>query len=227
MKSKLLKVLRTRLRAVADPKRAVAQRAYMKSVMPYHGVSASLVDKVCREVFRDLHFASAKEWQTEVLGIWRGARFREERYCAIRLSAHRSGRAFQTPAALKMYEEMIVTGAWWDFVDELAAHHVGTILRNYPKSTRAKMLSWSQCGNLWKRRTSIICQLTFKEETDLNLLYSCIEPSIDSKEFFLRKAIGWALRQYAWTDPREIRRYVKLHQDRLSGLSRREALKNI
>jgi 3-methyladenine DNA glycosylase AlkD len=80
---------------------------------------------------------------------------------------------------------------------------------------------------MWKRRSSIICQLRAKQKTDLDLLYACIAPSLDSKEFFLRKAIGWALRQYAWTDPDEIRRYVAANDDRLSGLSKREALKNI
>jgi 3-methyladenine DNA glycosylase AlkD len=80
---------------------------------------------------------------------------------------------------------------------------------------------------MWKRRASILCQLGYKRETDLGLLYACIEPSLSSKEFFLRKAIGWALRQYAWTDPREVRRYVKANRERLSGLSIREAMKNI
>ena len=92
---------------------------------------------------------------------------------------------------------------------------------------RRKMLSWSKSDNLWKRRTAILCQLGFKAETDLELLYACIEPSIESREFFLRKAIGWALRQYAWTDEAEIEKYVRLNRARLSPLSCREALKNI
>ena len=128
---------------------------------------------------------------------------------------------------MPLYEELIVTGAWWDFVDDIAAHRVGRILKDYPAVMRRKMLAWSQSKDLWKRRTSIICQLGFKSETDLELLYACIEPSLPSKEFFLQKAIGWALRQYAWTDAAEIRRYVRLHHGRLSALSRREALKNI
>lgn len=89
------------------------------------------------------------------------------------------------------------------------------------------MLAWSKSNNIWKRRTSILCQLRFKRDTNLDLLYACIEPSLDSKEFFLRKAIGWALRQYAWTDPREVRRYVREQKEKLSNLGQREALKNI
>jgi 3-methyladenine DNA glycosylase AlkD len=92
---------------------------------------------------------------------------------------------------------------------------------------RRKMLSWSKSDNLWKRRTAILCQLGFKAETDLELLYSCIEPSLGSQEFFLQKAIGWALRQHAWTDSAAIKKYVRLNRTRLSALSCREALKNI
>ena len=80
---------------------------------------------------------------------------------------------------------------------------------------------------MWKRRSAILVQIKAKAETDLALLHACIEPSIGSREFFLRKAIGWTLRQYAWTDPAEVSRYVAENAGRLSGLSRREALKNI
>jgi 3-methyladenine DNA glycosylase AlkD len=128
---------------------------------------------------------------------------------------------------MKMYEELIVTGAWWDYVDDIASHRVGAILRDYPAPMRRKMLAWSKSADLWKRRTSILCQLSFKAETDLELLYACIEPSLGSREFFLQKAIGWALRQYAWTDGAEIQKYVRRNRTRLSALSCREALKNI
>jgi 3-methyladenine DNA glycosylase AlkD len=202
-------------------------RAYMKSAMPYHGVPLPLVRKICKRTFAELEFANAEDWQEQVLALWRGAAFREERYGALYLAGDKRAQAFQTPAAMRMYEEMIVTGAWWDYVDEIASHRVGPILKAYPGPMRRKMLAWSKSDNLWKRRTSILCQLGCKAETDLDLLYACIEPSLSSKEFFLRKAIGWALRQYAWTDAEEIRKYCARERDRLSPLSRREALKNV
>lgn len=202
-------------------------QAYMKSVMPYHGVSAPLLRQVCKATFVDEQFASASQWQADVLELWRGARFREERYAALNLAGDKRARPFQSPSTMTMYEELIVTGAWWDYVDDIASHRVGPILGDYPAPMRRKMLSWSKSKDLWKRRTAIICQLGFKAETDLELLYACIEPSLESREFFLQKAIGWALRQYAWTDGTEIRNYVRLNRDRLSGLSYREALKNI
>jgi len=122
---------------------------------------------------------------------------------------------------------LIVTGAWWDYVDTLASNNVGSLLLSDREKLTPVMREWSQSDDMWKRRTSIICQLKFKKQTDLRLLYDCIEPSIESKEFFLQKAIGWALRQYAWTDAKEIQRYVRQNQDRLSPLSKREALKNV
>jgi 3-methyladenine DNA glycosylase AlkD len=223
----LLPQLRKALKEAGDPLRAPAMQAYMKSVMPYYGISTTLLRTVCKTAFVDVEFETAELWQEQVLEIWRGARFREERYAAIGLTGVKRFQPFQTPAALKMYEEMIVTGAWWDYVDGIASNRIGPILRAYPAPMKKKMLAWSKSDDMWKRRTSIICQLGFKTETDLELLYACIEPSLDSREFFLRKAIGWALRQYAWTDAAEVRKYVERNRERLSGLSIRQALKNI
>ncbi len=223
----LLTELRKALRKAGNPVKATAMRAYMKSDMPYHGVPTPLLREVCREVFSDVSFGSASQWREQVLHLWRNARFREERYAALHLSGDRRVRDFQTPGAVKMYEEFVVTGAWWDYVDTIASNSLGPILRDYPAPMRRKMLTWSKCDNIWKRRSSILCQLRFKDQTDLQLLYACVAPSLPSREFFLQKAIGWALRQYARTNPNEIRRYVQLNQSRLSALSRREALKHL
>lgn len=225
--SALVMRVRRELRRNANARRAAGARAYMKSVMPYHGVSTPLLRSVCKKIFDEIDLPSQAAWSAEVLGLWRGAKFREERYVAIGLTGHQLARPFQTPGAMSVYEEMIVTGAWWDYVDSVASQRIGPILRDYPAPMKRKMLAWSKSGNMWKQRTSIICQLGFKQQTDLGLLYACIEPSLDSKEFFLRKAIGWALRQYAWTDAAEVGRYVRKNRDRLSGLSYREALKNV
>jgi 3-methyladenine DNA glycosylase AlkD len=224
--SKLLTALRPALVDAAEPKRAPAMQAYMKSSMPFHGVPAPVLRVVCKEIFGALEIDSAPIWEREVRALWTGARFREERYAAIALTGARLARAFQTPAAMPLYEMMIASGAWWDLVDELATNRVGPILRAHPKEMRPLMLRWSKDDDMWKRRTSIICQARSRKETDVELLYTCIEPSIASKEFFLRKAIGWALREYAHVDPKEVARYVKQNEARLSGLSKREALKH-
>jgi 3-methyladenine DNA glycosylase AlkD len=225
--SSLLLRVRGALRRVASARRAAGAQNYMKSVMPYHGVSTPLLRATSKRIFADLELPTRDVWRDHVLSLWRGAEFREERYVAIELTGHKLARPFQTPGAMPLYEEIIVTGAWWDYVDTIASHRVGPILRDHPAPMKKKMLAWSKSENMWKRRTSIICQLGFKKETDLDLLYACIEPSLDSREFFLRKAIGWALRQYAWTDPADVKRYIRRNRARLSALSIREALKNV
>jgi len=194
--------------------------------MPYGGVPAPEMRAICRRVFAAQTIPTASRWRAECLRLWRGAQFREERYAALELSACRRYRAWQTLETLPMYEEMIVSGAWWDFVDLIASRRLGPLLREYPAQMRKKMLAWSHAQNMWKRRSAILCQLSFKKETDLDLFYACREPSLASKKFCLQKTIGWALRQYAWTNPREVRRYVRAHAGRMSPLSKREALKN-
>ena len=225
--STLAATLRTRLKAVADPARAPGMQTYMKSTMPYLGVSTVPLRALCKAVFAEVRYADLAAWQRDVLDIWRGAEFREERYAAIELTGIRAARPFQTLDALGMYEEMIVTGAWWDYIDAIATQRFWPILQHYPAAMKRGMLAWSRDETRWKRRGAILCQLKAGTRTDLDFLYACIEPSLDSREFFLRKAIGWALRQYARTDPAEVKRYVAAHEARLSGLSRREALKHI
>jgi 3-methyladenine DNA glycosylase AlkD len=219
--------LRAELTRARNPNKAAPMQAYMKSAMHYLGIQTPELRSICQRVFEAHPIETANLWRDTCLGIWREAQFREERYAAIGLTGFPLYRRFQTLETLPMYEEMIVTGAWWDFVDSIASKSLGGLLRSDPGRMRKTMLKWSRCGNMWKRRSAIISQLGFKGETDLNLLYECINPSLSSKEFFLQKAIGWALRQYAWTDPREVARYVREHHDELSALSKREALKNI
>ncbi|KPL69369.1 DNA alkylation repair protein [Erythrobacter sp. SG61-1L] len=223
----LARSIRSALEGLADPARAPGMQAYMKSTMPYLGVSTPVRRRMCRDLFKGLEFASAAEWQAEVLAIWRGAEFREERYCAVELAGIRQARSFQRMDALAMYEELIVTGGWWDYVDWIASQHLFAILKTEPEPMKRAMLDWSVGEDMWKRRSAILCQLLAKQQTDLDLLYAAIAPSIGSKEFFLRKAIGWALRQYARTDPAEVARYVAAHEAELSPLSKREALKHI
>jgi 3-methyladenine DNA glycosylase AlkD len=159
--------------------------------------------------------------------VWDGAASREERHAAVELTGLRACRAFQTPAALPLYEHLVVTGAWWDLVDPVATGRIGGLAADFPDEIVPVLLRWSGDGDIWRRRTAILHQIRYRLATDTHRLTACIEPSLDSREFFLRKAIGWALRSYAWSDPDWVTAYVRAHEDRLSGLSRREALKNV
>ncbi|MEV4574509.1 DNA alkylation repair protein [Nonomuraea jabiensis] len=219
------KAVRLALQEAAEPGKAETMRTYMKSTMPFLGVQAVRRRAALRRVFAEHRLDTAPEWRRAVLALWREAEYREERYAAVELSGYHLYRDYQTLYTVPMYEEMIVTGAWWDLVDELATHRVGGLLAAYPDSMRPLMLEWAHDGDLWKRRTAILSQNRFKERTDTALLYACIEPSLSDNDFFARKAIGWALREYAKTNPAEVLRYVNAKG--LTGLSRREALKNV
>src|SRR5262249_2299995 len=160
------------------PAKAAGMQAYMKSAMPYLGVTATALRQSCKRLFADLPLPSAEAWRRATLSLWRGARYREERYVAVELTGVRAARPFQTMEALPMYEEMIVTGAGWDYVDGIAKHRLGPLLTAHPAPMRKTMLAWSHDDDLWRRRSSILCQLGFGERTDLELLYACIEPSL-------------------------------------------------
>ena len=201
-------------------------QAYMKSAMPYLGVSSPARAVVLREAFAAHLIEGFDAWHDTALALWREATHREECYSAIALASHRAYRKHLTRAALPLLEEFIVEGAWWDHVDE-TAHLVGVLLRDDRAWMTRTMRAWSTDPHLWKRRVSIICQLQCKDATDLDLLYANIEANLDDRDFFIRKAIGWALRQYARTDPAEVARYVAAHADRLSPLSQREAMKHL
>lgn len=202
-------------------------QAYMKSEMPYRGVQATPLRQALRPLFASHRIEAFEEWRDTVLGLWRGARYREERYAAIELARHPAYQAFQTRDALSLYEEMIVSGAWWDLVDGIAGHQIGGLLRRYPGEMAGLLRGWAAGDDIWKRRAAILAQLGFKGNTDCKLLYDCIEPSLGRPEFFLRKGIGWALREYAKTDAAEVLRYVRRHEKSLSPLSQREALKGV
>ncbi|HMT41763.1 MAG TPA: DNA alkylation repair protein [Sphingorhabdus sp.] len=219
--------LRARLLEKADRARAPAMQAYMKSAMPYMGVASADIRRTARAVSAGLEYSTADDWRADILAIWRGAHYREEYYAAIELAGMRYARPFQRMDALPMYREMIESGGWWDIIDAIAPHRLWDILEAERDAMRETMLLWAKDDNMWVRRSAILCQLHAKAKMDLELLYACFEPSITSKEFFLRKAIGWVLRQYARTDPDEVRRYVTTNEERLSPLSKREALKHL
>jgi 3-methyladenine DNA glycosylase AlkD len=159
--------------------------------------------------------------------LWDEAEHREERYAALALAGHRRYRDHQDAELLPFYAHLVRSGAWWDLVDDIASHLVGPILLSHHESAAPVVRGWASDDDRWLRRTSVICQLGAKDRTDVDMLTSAIDANVDDRDVFLRKAIGWALREYARTDPDWVRAFVAARADRLSGLSRREALKHL
>lgn len=223
--STLVQELRNKLRAKPNPKRAASAAAYMKVALPFLGIAVPEVRKIAKASFRAHPIATLPEYQAFLKEMFLGAKFQEERYAALAIAGEKRCLPFQRAKLLPLYKKLIIAASWWDLVDDLSCR-VGEALLADPQLVDAALRRWANDTSLWVRRTSIICQRQAKQKTDVPLLYACIEPSLESNEFFLQKAIGWALRSLAYEDPREVARYVRAHAGRLSPLSRREALKH-
>ena len=221
----MIDAIRSALADRADPAKAPEMQRYMKSEMPFRGVQKPARTEIARAVFAAHPLDGFEAWRDTVQTLWREATYREERYLALALAGDRRYREHRTMAALPLYEELIVTGAWWDFVDEVSAVLLGELLARDGAALAPVLRRWAADDDMWRRRAAIVSQVRRKAATDLQLLYDCIEPNRADREFFIRKGIGWALRAYAWVDPDEIERYCATHE--LMPLSRREALRNI
>jgi 3-methyladenine DNA glycosylase AlkD len=225
----VVSAIRTALAAAGEPERATAQQAYMKSAMAFHGIGSPALKALLRPLLADPahRMRSREEWEATVRELWDGATHREERYAALALTGHRTCRAWQDLQSLPLYEHLVTTGAWWDLVDPVASDRVGPILLRFPDEVAPVLRRWAVGDDLWLRRTAILSQLKARDRTDTALLRDCIEANLDDSSFWIRKAIGWALRAHARTDPEWVRAEVERCGPRLSGLSRREALKHL
>jgi len=209
--------------AAADPERAVAMAAYMRDQFPFLGIQSPAQRTLGREVLADTPRPDEDDLRAIALGCW-ALPEREYQYFACGL-LRRHARACSA-AFLDTARTLIVTKSWWDTVDALAAHLVGPLVARHPALV-STMDSWVADSNVWLARTAILHQLGYKEATDPGRLFRYCTAQSAHPDFFIRKAIGWALREYAKTDPTAVRTYVRTHESRLSGLSVREALKNI
>ncbi|CAB4938963.1 unannotated protein [freshwater metagenome] len=224
--------VRAALAATGDPGRAAQQQAYMKSDLPYVGLSAPELRALLRPLLAEHRFVDRGSWEAAVLELWDDVTHREEWYAAVALLRHRAYRDWLDPDLLPLLEHLVRTGAWWDVVDEIASHLVGQVLLDHRAAVTMVMDAWSvDADSMWVRRTAMLAQLRHSGDTDTDLLERVLVANLDDtaygREFFVRKALGWALRQHARTDPAWVRTFVGTYADRLSGLSRREALKHL
>jgi 3-methyladenine DNA glycosylase AlkD len=223
--------LRRRIAEAADPDRAPAMQAYMKSTLPFRGVGSPVLHRICREAVAQHPPLDRVAWEDAVRELWDDARYREERYAALAVAGDRRYRGHRDLASLDLDRHLVVTGAWWDLVDAVATRHVGDVLERHRVDATPVVRAWADEDDLWLRRTAVLAQLKHREATDTTLLREVLEANLEGsahgREFFIRKALGWALREYARTDPAWVRDFVHEHADRISALTRREALKHL
>jgi 3-methyladenine DNA glycosylase AlkD len=207
----------------ADPRRAASMRAYMKDIAPFLGLTTPERRALSRTVLLDTARPEEADCAAIALRCWELPE-REYRYFAVdylRRHVRRLSSGF-----LPVARHLVATVPWWDTVDALAAHVVGGLVAADPK-LRADMDAWIGDEDLWVARTALLHQLRYKDATDTGRLFAyCVRRS-GHPDFFVRKAIGWCLRDYAKTDPQAVRDFVAAERERLAPLSVREALKNI
>ncbi|MFE7859206.1 DNA alkylation repair protein [Streptomyces sp. NPDC057403] len=209
--------------AAADPERAAPMRAYMKDVAPFLGLTTPVRRALSREVVDGLPRPGESDCAAIALRCWRLPE-REYQYFAVDY-LRRHARVCSS-AFLPVARHLVGTRSWWDTVDLLAAHVVGALVAADPALT-ADMDAWIGDEDLWIARTALLHQLRYKERTDAGRLFAyCLRQS-GHPDFFIRKAIGWALREYARTDPEAVRAFVAQERGRFAPLTVREALKNI
>jgi 3-methyladenine DNA glycosylase AlkD len=223
----LVVAVRRALAESADPSRSAGMAAYMKSTLPFRGVTKPARVAALRPVFAAHPVTDRGCWAATVRALYDEAVYREERYAALALLDVRAARPWRDAALVPLLEHLVVEGAWWDLVDELAARHVAPLHRAHPLELAPVIRRWAGSDDLWLRRAAVLSQLGSKGATDRVLLVDVIEANAGSREFFLRKAIGWALRDLAHHDPDWVRSYLADAGDRLAPLSRREAGKHL
>ena len=221
--SSVLARLDERLPAAGDPVRAAGMASYMRDQFPFVGVPAPALRSVERAAFRGLPAPTADDLRAIALACWE----REEReYQYVACDYLRSHLVAADPSLLPTLEFLITTKSWWDTVDALATRVAGGLVKRHP-SLVSEMDSWSRSPNVWLIRTAILHQLHYGEQTDASRLFGYCLRQAAHRDFFVRKAIGWALRHYARTDPAAVRSFVLQNRSRLSPLSVKEATKHL
>lgn len=209
---------------VADPEKAPAMQAYMKTDMPFYGVQKAGRSPILRDLVRGFQPDSAQDYRALVLALW-NLEHREEKYIALGAARHFA--AHIVPDQFDLYRRLIVEGAWWDLVDEVATHLIRHLVVGYPQDAWPVVDRWIVDEDMWLRRTALICQVGAKMHTDSDRLFSFCKARAHEDEFFIRKAIGWALRDFARTNPEAVAGFINEHIVELSGLSYREGSKHI
>ncbi len=230
----LVQFVAARLRELADPDVAAAQAAYMYGkryramypdtarAVPFYGIKSPGVKAIARDVRKRFPVTTAADYVTAVSALWAQPE-REWRYLATAVASHH--KPFVTFEQVPLYRRLVTEGAWWDLVDGVAANCVGRVALRERKAMQPLLERWIDDEDLWVRRTALLAHLTHKSETDQAQLFDHCRRRMHEQAFFIRKAIGWALRQYARSAPDAVREFALRHREEMSGLTFREATK--
>jgi 3-methyladenine DNA glycosylase AlkD len=219
----LISLLQRSFEEQRDLHTAAQQAAYMRNLFPFLGIKKPVRSIIQKELFKKYQLLSKEDLTDHLLALWD---LQEREYQMAALDLAYSYKKIWTPDLIELFEHLVRTKSWWDSVDTLAAKLIGPLVQKYPE-LQDHMDRWIDDPCIWVRRSALIYQLSYKNQTDQVRLFTYCERRMHEKEFFIRKAIGWALRQYAYTEPDAVYRFVEQAKDSLSPLSYREATKHL
>lgn len=206
----------------ADASNASGMKAYMLNQFDFFGIKTPIRDQIVKTYLQNHSLQLNTELELVIKELWQMQQ-REMQYFAIDVFvAHKK---LWTKSSIKLIENCIIQKSWWDTVDGIASDWLGTYFKLFSEQTFLITSQWNKCNNIWLQRSSILFQKSYKKNTDTALLSSYILNCKDNKEFFIRKAIGWALREYSKTNPDWVTNFIA--NNKLSPLSEKEALKRI
>ncbi len=214
--------LRKKFEDSADAVKAEGARKYLKDQFEFYGLGSKVLREITKEFFKTYGYPPPDKFGEFSLYLWDLPQ-REYQQVVLDL-LHKFAKKLKKEDIVWI-EQLIVKKSWWDTVDGLAAWVCGTYFINYPEQIKPVTGKWMDSGNLWLQRSALLFQMKYKKDTDTEILTSYIERLITHKDFFIRKAIGWILREYSKTNPIWVKTFVKKHS--LSSLSHREAIKYI
>ena len=219
----MLERLDDHLRPAADPERAAAMAAYMKNHFPFLGLPAPALQKLEKAALAGLPHPTEDELAAIATALWDRDE-REYQYVACSYLLHHVD--LPGPGFIEVVRALVITKSWWDTIDPLATRFTGGLVRRH-RPLVTVMDEWSRADNMWLVRVAILHQLHYGADTDEERLFAYCAAQAGHRDFFVRKAIGWALRHYARTAPGEVLSFVEAHRSALSGLSVREATKHL
>jgi 3-methyladenine DNA glycosylase AlkD len=218
-----VKKISTSLSEHADAKNARAMENYLLDQFPFFGVKKPVLVSITKPLYAQLKPLINEKWILETAKLLWAKKERE--YHTIAIDIFEKHKKLITPASFKTLEKMAVSNSWWDSVDGISSYAIAPMVLKYPEMKK-EMERFSKHKNMWLNRIAIIYQILYKERTDKEFLFNVCKLHMHREEFFIRKAIGWALRQYAKTNRDEVYAFVEKNKHKLSGLSYREALKH-
>lgn len=207
----------------ADPVRAPQMQAYAKTDQPFYGISAPVRKAIFKQAKKQHKQLNADDYRHVITQLWEG-RSREEMYLALEVAC--GYKNHHNDSHFTFYESLYPRAANWDTLDWIASSLISPLVLANP-SRESHLKQWRQDSNMWIRRASLLAHLRHREATNTQLLAETIDMLKHEREFFIRKAIGWVLRQYAKTNPTWVLDFVKTRETQLSGLTKREALKHL